>query len=291
MTIYTDRITLVFPIAAKNRKAAASLQTLEISETGNEFEKLVPLDPALVSQYASQFNLPLLERVTELEADLATKTNQLEATTQAKTALDLQVATLTTEKESLTSQVSMLEAVIEAEKQKVITANATIATRDTAITANNSEIAGKAAIIELLTSEKAELTANAVDLTERLEAGDRAMSTLEQIHARELSELQAKIAFLESIRTYDPNQIKSKSFYDRISKDELFTLGNLALSDQTARGIQMLLQNYLAEEWQVLLNDPQVVGALHYLTAIGALAEGRVAEMTRPASREEAYIA
>lgn len=102
MATYTDRITIVFPIAAKNRQAAASLQTLEITESGNEFEKLVPLDPAKVSQYASAFNLPLIERLTELEADLATKTSQLEATTQAKTALDLRVATLTTEKQTLT---------------------------------------------------------------------------------------------------------------------------------------------------------------------------------------------
>jgi hypothetical protein len=120
MTIHTDRITLVFPIAAKNRQAAASLQTLEISESGNEFEKLVPLDPSKVADYAGQFNLPLLEKVTELESDLATKTSQLEATTQAKTALDLRVATLTNEKQSLNSQVSMLEAVVEAQRQKVI---------------------------------------------------------------------------------------------------------------------------------------------------------------------------
>lgn len=42
MTIYTDRITLVFPIAAKNRQAAASLQTLKITDAGKEFETLVP---------------------------------------------------------------------------------------------------------------------------------------------------------------------------------------------------------------------------------------------------------
>ncbi|MFY7751415.1 MAG: hypothetical protein ACOVQU_06430 [Exiguobacterium acetylicum] len=136
MTIYTDRITLVFPITAKNRQAAASLQTLEITESGNEFEKLVPLDPAKVADYASQFNLPLLAEIEELktkhaeaitkleqdhatvlatkatelaevQADLLTKSSQLEATTQAKTALDLQVATLTTEKQSLADDVSV----------------------------------------------------------------------------------------------------------------------------------------------------------------------------------------
>jgi hypothetical protein len=120
MTIYTDRIVLVFPIPAKGRQAAASLQTLEITESGREFETLVPLDPASVHSYASDFNLPLLDKVSELEADLATTTSQLEYTTQAKSALDLRVATLTTEKQSLTSQVAMLEAVIESQKQKIV---------------------------------------------------------------------------------------------------------------------------------------------------------------------------
>ena len=120
MTIHTDRITIVFPIAAKNRQAAASLQTLEISETGNEFEKLVPLDPAQVSQYASAFNLPLVAKVTELETNLATKTSQLEATTQAKSALDLRVATLTTEKQALEAAIAVSNQVNQTLAQKVV---------------------------------------------------------------------------------------------------------------------------------------------------------------------------
>lgn len=121
MATYTDRIQLVFPIndPKKTRAAAASLQTLEITESGNEFEKLVPLDPSLVSQYASQFNLPLLQRVTELEADLTTKTSQLDAVTQAKTALDLRVATLTNEKQALEAAVALANQVNETLTQKV----------------------------------------------------------------------------------------------------------------------------------------------------------------------------
>ena len=72
MAIHTDRITLVFPIAAKNRQAAASLQTLEITDAGQEFEKLVPLDPALVADYASEFNLGFAEEKATLEATIAT---------------------------------------------------------------------------------------------------------------------------------------------------------------------------------------------------------------------------
>ena len=69
MTIYTDRIQLVFAIndPKKQRQAAASLQTLEITESGQEFEKLVPLDPAKVKDYASQFSLPLIAELAELK--------------------------------------------------------------------------------------------------------------------------------------------------------------------------------------------------------------------------------
>jgi len=58
--IYTDRITFVFPLAAKNRAAAASLQTLEITESGREFESVAPLDVAVIGDYAEQFSLGLI---------------------------------------------------------------------------------------------------------------------------------------------------------------------------------------------------------------------------------------
>jgi uncharacterized phage infection (PIP) family protein YhgE len=155
MTIHTDRITLVFPIAAKNRQAAASLQTLEISESGNEFEKLVPLDPAKVADYAGQFNLPLLAEIEELktkhaeaitkleqdhatalaskatelasvQADLATKTSQLEAVAQAKTALETQVATLTEQISTTTTQLSSATAELSTLTAKVAELETTI---------------------------------------------------------------------------------------------------------------------------------------------------------------------
>lgn len=110
MTIHTDRITLVFPIAAKNRQAAASLQTLEITESGNEFEKLVPLDPALVSQYASQFNLPLLAEIEELKtkhAKAITKLNTDHAEALEKKQEDLDDANATIA--ALQSKIAELE--------------------------------------------------------------------------------------------------------------------------------------------------------------------------------------
>ena len=101
MTIYTDRIVLVFPIAAKNRQAAASLQTLEISESGNEFETLIPLNPALVNQYATEFNLGFEAEKAALvsahKAELDAKEAELTTANATIAALEARVASLLTE--------------------------------------------------------------------------------------------------------------------------------------------------------------------------------------------------
>lgn len=85
MTVHVDRIVLVFPIEAKGRKAAASLQTLEI--VGNrEFEELVPIDPLALADYAPAFNL---------------------ATIAERDAALLQITSLTAEVERLTALVPL----------------------------------------------------------------------------------------------------------------------------------------------------------------------------------------
>jgi hypothetical protein len=143
-------------------------------------------------------------------------------------------------------------------------------------------------------ADKTSLTTQVASLESQLQEVTESKDVLfirKQAVDHDLAEAEVKIAWLESIRTYDPNVIKSEAFYNRITKDELFALGTLAVSDQTAKGILELLGAYKANAWQVILNDPQVVGAMQYLTALGTLGEGRVTEITRPASREEAYIA
>ena len=101
MTIYTDRIVLVFPIAAKNRQAAASLQTLEITESGKEFETLIPLNPALVNQYATEFNLGFEAEKAALVAAhktaLDAKEAELTAANATIAALEARVASMLTE--------------------------------------------------------------------------------------------------------------------------------------------------------------------------------------------------
>jgi hypothetical protein len=173
--------------------------------------------------------------------------------------------------------VAALQTEINAEKTQ-LQADKTQLTTDLA-TANAS--------IATLTSQVASLESQLQEVTESKDV----LFIRKQAVDHDLAEAEVKIAWLESIRTYDPNVIKSEAFYNRITKDELFALGMLAVSDQTAKGILELLGAYKANAWQVILNDPQVVGAMQYLTALGTLGEGRVTEITRPASREEAYFA
>lgn len=106
-----------------------------------------------------------------------------------------------------------------------------------------------------------------------------------------IAELQAKVDALLPYRPFDPNVIRSKSFYDRITGDERFALGVLAMTDENAKGILSLLSDYVVNKWKVVLDDPQVTGAIGYLAGSGVLTSGRVSEITRPGIRDEAYVA
>jgi hypothetical protein len=117
MPIYTDRITLVFPIEDKKRAAAASLQTLEVTDSGKEFENLVPLDPALVADYAIEFNLGALGQVTELEAEKTQLTTDLATRTSERDSLQSQVTALEFEKQELNSRIADLDTALDDEQR------------------------------------------------------------------------------------------------------------------------------------------------------------------------------
>jgi hypothetical protein len=101
MATYTDRIVLVFPISEINRAAAASFQTLEITETGKQFETLVPLNPDLVNQYATEFNLGFEAEKAAMVAAHKTALDAANATIATRdatiTALEARIVSLLTE--------------------------------------------------------------------------------------------------------------------------------------------------------------------------------------------------
>ncbi|TXH18012.1 MAG: hypothetical protein E6R03_02900 [Hyphomicrobiaceae bacterium] len=94
MTIYTDRIVLLFPIPEHGqhpaRPAAASLQELEYTESGRTLENVVPLAVESVGEYAEQFSLSLIAERDSLAAQVASLTS-------AKSTLEARVAELEAE--------------------------------------------------------------------------------------------------------------------------------------------------------------------------------------------------
>lgn len=70
--------------------------------------------------YTDKLNSDNATALATAQSDLATKTSQLEAVTQAKSALDLRVATLTNEKQSLEAENIQLGSINQTLNQKVI---------------------------------------------------------------------------------------------------------------------------------------------------------------------------
>lgn len=181
---------------------------------------------------------------------------------------------------------AQLRIALDAEKSTLTTAHsAAIANlrseHDTELAALNTENASAIANLQAQhTSEKATL---ATQLSE-------ASATIATLQAN-IQELQANIEDLEQYRPYDPNVIKSESFYARITKDELFALAILANEDANAKAILALLNAYKSNAWQVVLDDPQVIGAMTYLLSTGLVTEERKTELLRPATQDEAYTA
>jgi CRISPR/Cas system type I-B associated protein Csh2 (Cas7 group RAMP superfamily) len=213
----------------------------------------------------------LATKATELasvQSSLSVKTSQLESVTQAKTQLDLQVATLTTEKQTLTSDISSLRNSLAGHEA-------------------SDKILQETVVV--LTNEKAELTARVVDLTERLEAGDRAMDTLESIHARELSALQAKVTDLEQYRPYNPRWLDGRAFYKRISQQDMETLLASDNPQLVFVGKTVLAYRDNHVQWPVILDSDDFKNLVGIVFQSGVFDEAEVTEAMRDATREEAY--
>jgi chromosome segregation ATPase len=204
--------------------------------------------------------------VAAINAEKATLTTDL-ATANAS------IATLTSEKTSLTTQ-------LEAKTTDLATRTTELSEKVQLLNSGATVITGLESQVTSLTTDKTTLT------TRKEELQSEVLDLLAQIDT-----LNTKVAFLNSIRTYDSNQIRSLAFYDRITKDQINKLGLLAIDDPQAAEIHKLLNAYKDNPWPVLLDDPLVVGGIQYLLYIEIITQQEAAQITRPASREEAYFA
>lgn len=107
--------------------------------------------------------------------------------------------------------------------------------------------------------------------------------------ASALAAANARIAELLQAVPFNPRIIDATAFYDRLTKDEILTL--FSSSDATTKQIGEMILAYKTNDWPVVFESPEFQQMLGYLLQTGTLTESRMAELTRDATRAEAYQA
>jgi hypothetical protein len=107
--------------------------------------------------------------------------------------------------------------------------------------------------------------------------------------ATQVEALEARVAQLLQDIPFNPRIIDASKFYDRLTKDEILTL--FSSSDATMKTIAETILAYKNNDWPVIFEAAEFRQMLGYLMQFGTLTETRMAELTRDATREEAYDA
>lgn len=105
----------------------------------------------------------------------------------------------------------------------------------------------------------------------------------------QLAEANARITALLQEIPFNPRIIDAAAFYDRLTKDEILTLFGSA--DATTKQIVETIIAYKNNDWPVVFESVEFRNMMGYLLQSGTLTEARAAQLTRDATREEAYSA
>lgn len=105
----------------------------------------------------------------------------------------------------------------------------------------------------------------------------------------QLATAQSRIAQLEAALPWNPRVMDAKHFVARITPNEMLTL--VGSSDTTVQSIVAMLTEWVADDWPIVLDSPEMQQAIGYLGQIGMVTEERVAELLRDCTQAEAYVA
>jgi len=143
-----------------------------------------------------------------------------------------------------------------------------------------------------LTTEKEKLESEKTSLTSQLAAKTEQAEKLTEektMLAEQLAAANARIAALLQDIPFTPRIIDATAFYNRLTKDEILTL--FASTDATTKQIGETILQYKTNDWPIVFESTEVQQMLGYLMQAGTLTESRTAELTRDATRAEAYSA
>ena len=104
-----------------------------------------------------------------------------------------------------------------------------------------------------------------------------------------IAALETRVASLLAELPFNPRIIDASAFYERITKDEFAALS--VSDDETLRTIAKTILAYKTNDWPVIFESTEFQGLIGYLTGTSFLTAQRALELTRDATREEAYDA
>lgn len=105
----------------------------------------------------------------------------------------------------------------------------------------------------------------------------------------QLNAANARIAALEAALPWNPRVMESRHFVARIAPNEMLSFASS--QDATVQSIFSMLTQWVANDWPVVLDSPEMQEAIGYLGQIGVVTPERVAELLRDCTQAEAYIA
>ena len=193
-------------------------------------------------------------------------------------ALVAEVATLEAEVATLTAQVGVLEASNASLTSQKAEVDELLATRNQELTTANANLSAKTSESESLLADKSmALAANAVLTSEK--------ATLTAL----LAAANARITTLLEEVPFDPRIIDATAFYNRLTKDELLVF--VASADPQVVAIGKVIADYKSNDWPVIFESQDFQNMVGYLRQAGVLSEARLIELTKDATRAEAYSA
>jgi hypothetical protein len=205
-----------------------------------------------------------LQEYIDYEMNRIAEAGQRQAQASAKTNLEL-----LNERDAALAQVAAVTADVLV----------LVAERDTLTT----DLATANASIATLTSQVATLESQLQEMTESKDV----LFIRKQAVDHDLVEAQAKIAFLESIRQYNPRWTTPDFFINRFTAKEAKAF--YSSEDAMIVGGQQLLEAYEAAGWYVDLDDTQVQGLTGYMVQLGMLTPERREQVLRDATAAEAW--
>lgn len=196
--------------------------------------------------------------------------------------------TLVSDKQTLQGQIAALEGTLQG--------------KSSALENVQQQLTGANEQIEDLQSQVQTLQGQVVVLDGTLQQLDEANKQTQSLQSQveglqghvqgiegQLAAAQARIEQLAGQLPFSPRVMEATAFLARLSPGEVLQL--MRSQDQNVQAFGVMLDEYVKNDWPVVLDSPEMQQAMAYFVAIGIVTEERKAQLLQDCTREGAYVA